>query len=135
MLGRLICNPIKCLWRSRLVRQTFDKINYAHMFQLFVSLKVLRKQCVQYTKMAIVCFAFGDASMWPGNQPESINYEKEILINRCNKNVRIQTLIHIVRMSKKSRPEKHTSNVQAVHPILFYHSWSRLHILCTMLIA
>ena len=31
-----------------------------------MSLNILRKQCVQYTKMAIVCFAFGDALMWLG---------------------------------------------------------------------
>ena len=38
---------------ERPIQQTFDKIDYAHMFQTFVSLNLLHKQCVQYTKMSI----------------------------------------------------------------------------------
>ena len=38
------------------------------MFETFVTLNIVRKYSVQYTKMVIVCFAFGDVSRGLGNQ-------------------------------------------------------------------
>ena len=61
----------------QLIRQNLTKLIML-TFQTFVSLKVLGKHCAQYSKMAIVFFAYGDASMWPGNRPKLINHVKKI---------------------------------------------------------
>ena len=58
VLGPLISDSNKCLWRSQ--PNQFDSHLLKQIlltFQIFVSLNVLRKQCAQYTKMAIFCFS------------------------------------------------------------------------------
>ena len=73
---------------DKLIQQNLTKLIML-TFQTFVSLKVLGKQCEQYPKMAIIFFAFGDASMWPGNRPELINHVKKISIKIFKKKIRI----------------------------------------------
>ena len=80
------------------IHRHLTKLIMLTYFQMLVSLKLLRKQCALYTKMVILSLAFGDASMWPGTGPESINYAKKIPINRHEKIICILTLLLRVKV-------------------------------------